>query len=88
MLEFLSARTLPAVETCADGCYRRSLRLPHGHAVVSLSAPDTDDEAGPAYVEAELVLSDLRDLTTAVSRCRQLLDLDADPIAVLEALQA
>ena len=34
------------------------------------------------------MLSDLRDLTTAVSRCRQLLDLDADPIAVLEALQA
>ena len=87
VLEFLSARTLPAVETWADGCYRRSLRLPHGHAVVSLSAPDTGDEAGPAYVEAELVLSDLRDLTTAVSRCRQLLDLDADPIAVLEALQ-
>ena len=88
VLEFLSARTLPAVETCAEGSYRRSLRLPHGYAVVSLSAPDTSDEAGPAYVEADLVLSDLRDLTTAVSRCRQLLDLDADPIAVLEALHA
>ena len=88
VLDFLAVRTLPAVETCSDGCYRRSLRLPHGHAVVSLWAPDTGDEAGPAYVEAELVLSDLRDLTTAVSRCRQLLDLDADPVAVLEALQA
>jgi AraC family transcriptional regulator of adaptative response / DNA-3-methyladenine glycosylase II len=88
VLEFLAARTLPAVESCADGAYRRSLRLPLGHAVVSLSAPHTSDEAGPAYVEGELVLSDLRDLTTAVARCRQLLDLDADPIAVLEALQA
>ncbi len=88
VLDFLSARTLPAVETCAEGTYRRSLRLPHGHAVVSLSAPETTDEAGPAYVEGALVLSDLRDLTTAVSRCRQLLDLDADPVAVWEALQA
>ena len=88
MLDFLSVRTLPAVETCADGAYRRSLRLPHGHGVVSLAAPDTHDEAGPAYVEGELVLSDLRDLTTAVSRCRQLLDLDADPIAVWESLRA
>jgi AraC family transcriptional regulator of adaptative response / DNA-3-methyladenine glycosylase II len=32
-------------------------------------------------------LSDLRDLTTAVARCRQLLDLDADPVAVCEALR-
>ena len=88
VLDFLSLRTLPAVETCADGAYRRSLRLPHGHAVVSLTAPGTSDEGGPAYVEGELMLSDLRDLTTAVSRCRQLLDLDADPIAVWEALGA
>ena len=87
VLDFLSARTLPAVETFTDGAYRRSLRLPHGHGVVSLTAPDTDDGAGPSYVEGELVLSDLRDLTTAVSRCRQLLDLDADPIAVWEALR-
>ena len=33
------------------------------------------------------MLSDLRDLTTAVSRCRQLLDLDADPVAVWDALR-
>ena len=46
-----------------------------------------DRTAGPPYVEGELVLSDLRDLTTAVSRCRQLLDLDADPVAVWEALR-
>jgi AraC family transcriptional regulator of adaptative response / DNA-3-methyladenine glycosylase II len=88
VLDFLSVRTLPAVETFTDGAYRRSLRLPHGHGVVALAAPDTDDEAGPSYVEGELVLSDLRDLTTAVARCRQLLDLDADPIAVWEALRS
>jgi AraC family transcriptional regulator of adaptative response / DNA-3-methyladenine glycosylase II len=88
VLDFLSVRTLPGVESSEHGAYRRSLRLPHGHGVVSLSSPDTKDDDGPAYVEGELALSDLRDLTTAVSRCRQLLDLDADPIAVWEALGA
>ena len=35
-----------------------------------------------------LALTDLRDLATAVSRCRRLLDLDADPVAVSDVLQA
>ncbi len=86
ILDFLGARTLPAVESLTDGTYRRSVRLPHGHGVLALSAPLSDDPDGPAYAEGELRLSDLRDLTTAVSRCRQLLDLDADPIAVADAL--
>ena len=70
---------------------RAALRLPHGHAVITLTAPTPGDPpdptTGPPYVEGELVLSDLRDLTTAVSRCRQLLDLDADPVAVWEVLR-
>jgi AraC family transcriptional regulator, regulatory protein of adaptative response / DNA-3-methyladenine glycosylase II len=33
-----------------------------------------------------LRLDDLRDLATAVARCRRLLDLDADPLAIAEAL--
>ncbi len=87
VLDFLGSRALPGVESLDGGTYRRSLHLPHGHGIVALTAPETDG-AGPAYVEGDLHLSDLRDLTTAVSRCRQLLDLDADPIAVWEALRA
>jgi AraC family transcriptional regulator of adaptative response / DNA-3-methyladenine glycosylase II len=92
VLEFLGARALPGVESLDGSSYRRSLRLPHGHGIVTLSAPGgdghaRDDRSGPSYVEGDLVLSDLRDLTTAVSRCRQLLDLDADPVAVWEALR-
>jgi AraC family transcriptional regulator of adaptative response / DNA-3-methyladenine glycosylase II len=92
VLDFLGARALPGVESLDGSSYRRSLRLPHGHGIVALRAPDgaeegRDDRSGPSYVEGDLVLSDLRDLTTAVSRCRQLLDLDADPVAVWEALR-
>ena len=54
----------------------------------SPSRRPTCGDDGPAFVEAELHLSDLRDLTTAVARCRQLLDLDADPVAIVEALEA
>jgi AraC family transcriptional regulator, regulatory protein of adaptative response / DNA-3-methyladenine glycosylase II len=42
----------------------------------------------PGYVECELQLEDLRDLTAAVQRCRRLLDLDADPEAVTGYLAA
>ena len=92
VLDFLGARALPGVESLEGSSYRRTLRLPHGHAIVTLATPTPDRGAqepseGPAYVGADLVLSDLRDLTTAVARCRQLLDLDADPVAVCEALR-
>jgi AraC family transcriptional regulator, regulatory protein of adaptative response / DNA-3-methyladenine glycosylase II len=85
VLAFLGTRAVPGIEACEGATYRRSLRLPHGHAVVALTATDSGLE-GPAFVEGDLHLSDLRDLTTAVARCRQLLDLDADPVAILEAL--
>ena len=81
---FLAARAVEGVEEFDEASYRRSLRLPHGYGVVSLSP--TQAATGPAYVEANLELSDLRDLTTAVARCRQLLDLDADPVAIDDAL--
>ena len=90
VIDFLAARALPGVEAVDGPRYRRSLRLPHGHGIVTLRAiggeEGRDGRRGPSYVEGDLVLSDLRDLTTAVSRCRQLLDLDADPVAVHDAL--
>jgi AraC family transcriptional regulator of adaptative response / DNA-3-methyladenine glycosylase II len=87
VLDFLGLRALPGVESLEDGAYRRSLRLPHGPGIVTLRAAEAEGDAGPAFVEGALQLSDLRDLTTAVSRCRQLLDLDADPVAIWEALR-
>jgi AraC family transcriptional regulator, regulatory protein of adaptative response / DNA-3-methyladenine glycosylase II len=77
----LSAGAVPGCEEVRDGAYRRSLRLPSGSAVVSLT-PAVD------HVRCLLVLDDFRDLTTAIARCRRLLDLDADPEAVIDALSS
>ena len=79
LLRFLALRAVPRVEEVVDGTYRRSLRLPHGPAIVELA----DD--GQA-VRCVLALADPRDLGPAVARCRRLLDLDADPVAVAETL--
>ena len=75
----LAATAVPGVEEWRDGSYRRTLRLPHGHGVVAL-------RPGPEYISCQLALADLRDLAIAISRCRRLLDLDADPVAVGDLL--
>ncbi|WP_424184946.1 AlkA N-terminal domain-containing protein [Actinokineospora sp. G85] len=75
----LVATAVPGVEEWHDGAYRRTMNLPNGPAVVSL-------RPHPDYIGANLLLSDLRDLSTAINRCRRLLDLDADPVAVDEHL--
>jgi len=81
MLGYLGVRAIPGVEEVREGRYRRTIMLPNGPGILSL-AP----EAG--YVDCELQLEDLRDLTAAVQRCRRLLDLDADPEAVTGYLSA
>ncbi|WP_418959958.1 AlkA N-terminal domain-containing protein [Streptomyces tritici] len=77
----LAATAVPGVEEWRDGFYRRTLSLPHGHGIVAL-APRPD------HIACRLSLTDPRDLTVAISRCRRLLDLDADPVAVDERLRA
>ncbi len=71
----LAATAVPGVEEWRDGAYRRTLRLPHGAGVVGLTP-------GPEHIVCRLALTDLRDLSVAIARCRRLLDLDADPEAV------
>jgi AraC family transcriptional regulator of adaptative response / DNA-3-methyladenine glycosylase II len=75
----LAAGAVPGCEEVRDGAYRRSLRLPCGNALVGLT-PEVD------HVRCLLVLDDFRDLATAIARCRRLLDLDADPQAVMDTL--
>ncbi len=76
----LAATAVPGVEEWRDGAYRRTLRLPYGHGIAAL-APKPD------HIACRLTLSDLRDLPVAISRCRRMLDLDADPVAVDDRLR-
>ncbi|MFK4071476.1 AlkA N-terminal domain-containing protein [Streptomyces sp. NPDC029674] len=71
----LIATAVPGIEEWRDGAYRRTLSLPYGHGTVALTPH-------PGHIGCRLRLTDLRDLTIAISRCRRMLDLDADPAAV------
>jgi len=96
MLGFLAVRAIPGVESVRDGRYLRTIQLPNGTGILSLGplvpSParrhSDSGRPGPGYIDCELQLEDLRDLTAAVQRCRRLLDLDADPEAVTGYLSA
>lgn len=81
LFEFLAARAVAGTEEVVDGVYRRTLRLPRGHGIVELVP-------GDGSVGATFRLTDLRDIAAAVARCRRLLDLDADPVAVAGDLRS
>ncbi|MEV0964265.1 MULTISPECIES: AlkA N-terminal domain-containing protein [unclassified Streptomyces] len=76
----LAATAVPGVEEWRDGAYRRTLTLPNGHGIVSLTPR-------PDHIACRLSLTDHRDLTLAISVCRRMLDLDADPVAVDDQLR-
>ena len=77
----LAATAVPGVEEVVDTTYRRTLRLAHGPGVVALTPT-------PDHIACRVDLAEVADLTTAIARCRRLLDLDADPEAVDRVLGA
>ena len=72
---FLGLRAVPGVETWDGKTYSRTLGLPGGAGVVSLTPID-------GSIQCDLRLDDWGDLQVAVQRCRRLLDLDAEPVAI------
>ena len=80
LLAFLGAHAIPGLESWAGECFALVLTLPHGHGTALLRAHDD-------HIEARARLVDWADLSSAVQRLRRLLDLDADPIAIDEALR-
>jgi AraC family transcriptional regulator, regulatory protein of adaptative response / DNA-3-methyladenine glycosylase II len=74
---YLGARAVPGVEVVTATEYGRTISLPNGPGVARLRIVP-----GRNWVECSLALADLRDVTAAVQRCRRLLDLDADPLAI------
>jgi AraC family transcriptional regulator of adaptative response / DNA-3-methyladenine glycosylase II len=81
ILSFLIARAIPGVEAVVNGAYGRTMRLAHGTGTAWLTS-------AAGHMDCTLSLTDMRDLSSAVSRMRRLLDLDADPGAVGEVLGA
>jgi len=75
----LAATSVPGVEQWIEAGLARSIRLAHGPALIHVSPR-------PEHVAATVSLADIRDLTAAMQRCRRLLDLDADPVAIDEHL--
>jgi AraC family transcriptional regulator, regulatory protein of adaptative response / DNA-3-methyladenine glycosylase II len=71
----LAATAVPGIEEVCGQTYRRTVRLAHGPGIVELTP-------APRHVLCRVKLADLRDLASAVARCRWLLDLDADPEAI------
>ena len=80
LLAFLGAHAIPGLESWGGERFALVLTLPHGHGTASLRAHDD-------HIEARVRLVDWADLSSAVQRLRRLLDLDADPIAIDEALR-
>ena len=82
LFAWMSARAVAGAESAGPSSFARTLRLAGGPAWFELRL----DEVG--RVRLRVRLSHLGDLSTLVTRARRLFDLDADPIAVDEALAA
>lgn len=81
LIDFFAHRAVTGVDEVVDGSYRRSTALLHGPGFIELTPRE-------GHVSCRLKLTDLRDLSSAVQRCRRLLDLDADPTAIGKVLGA
>ncbi|MFD7710129.1 DNA-3-methyladenine glycosylase 2 family protein [Streptomyces sp. NPDC059786] len=92
LLSWFRDMALPGVQDVEDRRVYRTLRLPRGQGRAELDLRDlppvplTGPGAKHQQVTVRLWLSDLRDVTAAVRRCRDLLDLDCDPAAVAGTL--
>ena len=85
VFSFLAVRAIPGIEEGTSRSYGRTLRLAHGDARFRVEY-DADADGRPLVLTVGAV--DLRDLASLLSRVRRLLDLDADPLAIDEALAA
>jgi AraC family transcriptional regulator of adaptative response / DNA-3-methyladenine glycosylase II len=83
LLAHLAARAVPGVEEVAGGAYRRTAIIGDRPAVVTLR-PHPDRPVALLEIRGTAVAG----LADAAARGRRLADLDADPLAVAEALGA
>ena len=82
VMRYLRDHAIPDLETADETSYSRSLLLTHGAAHVTVTLD------GPHAVLVSARVDQLADLPTLVSRVRRLFDLDADSVAIDDALSA
>jgi len=83
LLAYLARRTIPGVEEVVDGRYRRTVALPRSRGTIEL-----EPQADTSSVLLRVCLDDLRDLGLLSQRCRQLFDLESDPLPIGQILAA
>lgn len=83
---WLAARAVGRVEVADHDRFERTLALPSGPALVRLRG--ATGASGGAGLDVEARLTALADLAPLVARVRRLFDLDADAVAIDEALSA
>jgi AraC family transcriptional regulator of adaptative response / DNA-3-methyladenine glycosylase II len=96
LLGFLAPRAIPGVEQVSGHTYARTIRAPGGPGLIELTLPGAPAagepgpgaRAAPRHVLLRARLPRLRGAGQVVSRCRQLLDLDADACAIGAVLAA
>jgi AraC family transcriptional regulator of adaptative response / DNA-3-methyladenine glycosylase II len=81
LLGFLAGRAIPGVEAISGGVYRRTIRL--GEAAGRI---EVWHEADRRRLRARIVFPEVAALPAIIARLRRLFDLDADPVAIGEAL--
>jgi len=81
LMRFFADHAVPSLEVADDTVFSRPLALPHGRADVEVRL---DPERAGLVVTARL--ASLADLPALSSRVRRLFDLDADSVAIDEAL--
>jgi AraC family transcriptional regulator of adaptative response / DNA-3-methyladenine glycosylase II len=81
LMRFFADHALPGLESGDDATFERPVRLPGGISHVRLTL-DGDAVVCAARLES------ITDVSTLVSRMRRLFDLDADSVAIDEALSA
>jgi len=81
LLRFFADHAIPGLEIADDTVFSRPFALPHGRADVEIRL---DPERAGVIVSAQL--ASLADVPALSSRVRRLFDLDADSVAIDEAL--
>jgi len=83
LMRFLAAHAVPGLETASESRFERAVRLPHGTGQVAIEL-----DATGTGIRCTAKLENVADVATLVARVRRLFDLDADSVAIDEALRA